>query len=97
MTDAEAYQRRVALSRSGGVCEVCGAPLAYGMQGAHRIANTIPNRRKYGSLVIDHPLNIGIVCRDMACNDALNIGQNPGKILELLADIVTYEIRHFSA
>lgn len=95
MTEAEIYQRRQALSRSGGACEVCGASLAYGMQGAHRIANTEANRRKYGSFIIDHTLNIGIVC-GLKCNDALNIGNNRGKVLSLLADIVTYEIRHFS-
>jgi len=32
----------------------------------------------------------------MACNDALNIGNNRGKVLALLADIVTWEIRHFA-
>lgn len=96
MTDAETRQRRVALNRSGGYCETCGAPLIDGMQGAHRIANSIPNRRKYGSFVIDHPLNVGIVCRNMACNDALNIGNNPGKVIALIADIVTDEINRFA-
>ena len=58
MTEAEKAQRRYALAISGGVCEVCGAPLNDGQpQGAHRIGNTQANRTKYGALVIDHPLS----------------------------------------
>lgn len=78
MNEAEKWQRQYALTKSNGVCEICGAPLEQ-MQGAHRIANTKANRAKYGSFVIDHPLNIAIVC-SLACNQSCNIGNNPGKV-----------------
>ena len=62
MTEAEKEQRLKALSVCGSVCEVCGKPLTNSTwQGAHRIANTKPNRTKWGSWIIDHPLNIAIV------------------------------------
>ena len=95
MTEAEENQRIIALASSGGVCEVCGKPLTRSTwQGAHRIANTKTNRVKYGSFVIDHPLNIAIVC-SLKCNDACNIGNNPGKSMELVKKIVDTEIERF--
>lgn len=93
MTETETWQRQLALAKSGGVCEVCGKPLTQ-MQGAHRIANTKPNRAKYGDLVIDHTLNIAIVC-SLACNQSCNIGNNPGKSLRLVKQIIEYELRKF--
>jgi len=90
MTEAQEQQRRIALARSGGVCAVCGKPL-YEMQGAHKIANTQANRAKWGSWVIDHPLNIEIVC-SLSCNQNCNIGNNPGACLRLVKQIVEREI-----
>lgn len=91
MTEAEETQRRIALATCGGVCEVCGRQLTWSTwQGAHRIANTKPNRTKWGSWVIDHPLNIAIVC-SLACNQVCNIGQNPGACLDLVQNILNYE------
>ena len=79
MNEAEKWQRQLALATSGGVCEVCGKTLtASTWQGAHRIANTKPNRAKWGDFVIDHPENIAIVC-SLACNHVCNIGYNPGE------------------
>lgn len=96
MTEVEKEQRRQALARSGGICPVCGGSInQYGTpQYAHKIANTDTNRKKYGSFFIDHFLNGEYVC-SLACNSSCNIGNNPGKVLELLADIVIYEIRKF--
>ena len=96
MTEVEKEQRRQALARSGGICPVCGGSInQYGTpQYAHKIANTDTNREKYGSFFIDHFLNGEYVC-SLACNSSCNIGNNPGKVLELLADIVIYEIRKF--
>lgn len=91
MNQSQTEQRRTALYRSGGVCEVCGKVLTV-MQGAHRIANTKSNRAKFGSLVIDHHLNIAIVC-SLKCNDACNIGYNPRKSLELALKIYGYELK----
>lgn len=93
MTEAQEFQRRLALAKSGGLCEVCGRPLNEGQpQGAHRIANTEPNRRKWGAWVLDHPLNISMTC-SLGCNQACNIGNNPGACLELVGKIVEYEKR----
>lgn len=93
MNEAEKWQRQLALAQSGGVCEICGAPLVQ-MQGAHRIANTQTNRAKYGSFVIDHPLNIAIVC-SLACNQSCNIGNNPGESLKLIKRIVERELLRY--
>ena len=96
MTEAQKEQRRQALTRSGGLCSVCGGSLnQYGTpQYAHKIANTEPNRRKYGSFFIDHWMNGEYVC-SLGCNSSCNIGNNPGKVLDLLADILIYEIKKF--
>ena len=95
MNEAEKEQRRMALVTCGGVCEVCGKTLtASTWQGAHRIANTKPNRAKWGSWIIDHPLNIAIVC-SLACNQSCNIGNNPGKCLRLVQKIVEKELIKF--
>ncbi len=95
MTEAEKEQRRYALAISGGVCEVCGAPLNDGQpQGAHRIGNTQANRARYGSLVIDHPLNIGYTC-SLKCNAALDISGNPGEVIKLIKKIYAREAQKY--
>ena len=95
MNEAEKLQRAEALAKSGGVCEVCGKPVTPSTwQGAHRIANTKANRNKWGSWVIDHPLNIAIVC-SLKCNDACNIGFNQGKCLKLVQKILQNELLKF--
>ena len=91
MNEAEKAQRRYALAISGGVCEVCGAPLNDGQpQGAHRIGNTKANREKFGAFVIDHPLNIGYTC-SLKCNGALDISQNPAECIKLCRRIYDME------
>lgn len=95
MTDVEKEQRMVKLACCGGVCEVCGKTLTNRTwQGAHRIANTKPNRAKWGDFIIDHPENIAIVC-SLACNQVCNIGNNPGECLRLVQKIVTKELRKY--
>ncbi len=95
MTEVEETQRLIALASSGGVCEVCGKTLtATTWQGAHRIANTKPNRAKWGSLIIDHPLNIAIVC-SLNCNHSCNIGNNEGECLKLARRIIMRELLRF--
>ena len=94
MTEAEEEQRRMALAISGGRCEVCGEPLGNKAQGAHRIANTEANRRHWGSWIIDHPLNIAMVC-SLKCNDACNIGNKPRDCLDLAAKILAREFWKF--
>ncbi len=95
MNEAEIEQRKIALSKCGGVCEVCGKQLTNSTwQGAHRIANTKPNRAKWGDFVIDHPENIAIVC-SLKCNHVCNIGYNPGECLRLIKKIVEKELQKF--
>lgn len=92
MNETERRQRVEALASCGGICEVCGKTLTAGTwQGAHRIANTEANRRKWGSFIIDHPLNIAIVC-SLECNHVCNIGYNPGECLKLAKKIVDMEL-----
>ena len=91
MTEAQREQRRYALAISGGVCEVCGRPLADGQpQGAHRIGNTKANRAKYGDMVIDHPFNVGYTC-SLKCNAALDISGNPAECIKLCKRIYSRE------
>ena len=42
--------------------------------------------KKYGPEVIHHRFNLTAVC-SLKCNDAMNIGFNPGKVAELVARI----------
>ena len=87
MNEKQINQRKYALAVSGGVCEVCGRPLIDGQsQGAHRIGNTQLNRKLYGDIVIDSPLNMGYVC-SLACNASLDISQNPHECLKLAKKI----------
>ena len=95
MNEAEKWQRQLALASSGGVCEVCGKTLTTSTwQGAHRIANTVPNRCKWGNWIIDHPLNIAIVC-SLKCNQVCNIGYNEGECLRLVQRIIQKELQRF--
>lgn len=95
MTEAQIEQRRHALATSGGVCEVCGKPLADGQpQGAHRIGNTKANRARYGSFVIDHRHNIGYVC-SLKCNAALDISRDTGEVMRLCSKIYAAEAKGF--
>lgn len=91
MNEIEINQRQTALATCGGVCEVCGKTLTFQTwQAAHRIANTKANRSYWGSWIIDHPKNVAIVC-SLKCNDACNIGNNPGACLDLVAKILAKE------
>lgn len=95
MNEAEIWQRQYALAISGGTCEVCEKTLtASTWQGAHRIAQTKTNRAKWGNFVIDHPLNIAIVC-SLKCNQACNIGYDEGACLRLVQRITKRELLRF--
>lgn len=90
MTEAEIRQRKIALSKSGGICEVCCKPLGAHAQAAHRIGNTKANRAKYGDFIIDHPENIGYTC-SLECNGALDISHNPYLCIRLCYGIYAHE------
>lgn len=96
MNKEQKEQRIKALQRNGNLCPVCGKSIyEYGTpQYAHKIANTEGNRRKFGSFFIDHTLNGEMVC-SLSCNQSLNIGFNKGKVLNLLSDILIYELGRF--
>ena len=81
-------QRRRVFARWGYSCAVCGKPISEveWPQLAHRIANTKPNRKRYGAPVIDHEANLRPVC-SLACNDASNIGGRPVEAALLAAQI----------
>ena len=95
MSSTQSNQRAIALTTCGGVCAVCGKLLDWSTaQGAHRIANTQANRKKWGSLIIDHPLNVAMVC-GLKCNDACNIGYRPYEALRLAFTILCAEMRKY--
>lgn len=92
---AQNNQRATAMATCGGRCAVCGKSLDYSTaQGAHRIADTKANRRKWGSFIIDHPLNVAMVC-SLKCNDACNIGYRPYECLRLAFTILSAEMRKY--
>lgn len=88
-------QRSYACSVSGGVCEVCGKVITPCTgQMAHRIGNTLKNRKRYGDLIIDHILNVGMTC-SLKCNAELDISCNLGECIKLCEVIYCYEASKF--
>lgn len=88
--EAEDKKQWIYFSR-GGECEVCGKTIPYNeAQLAHRIAKSKPNLAKYGKEIINHPINLALTCSDKfgRCNDSVNIGNNPGAILDILSEII---------
>ena len=84
----DAQEERVYIyNRDGGRCRTCGEPVAFdAFELAHRIANTVANRKRWGSAIIDHPLN-RVVAHPGRCNSAQNIGGSPGACAELIKQI----------
>jgi hypothetical protein len=82
----DAYEERIAIySRDGGICQTCHKPVAFDeFELAHRIANTKANRHRWGSAVIDSPLNKCVAHRGQ-CNSARNIGGRPMECAALAA------------
>lgn len=90
-------QRDYALAVSGGVCEVCGNIITPRTgQMAHRIGNTMKNRRKYGDFIIDHIFNVGMAC-SLKCNAELDISSNEGECISLCVSIYKHEsLKYFN-
>lgn len=84
----DAYdERRAIYLRDRGTCQACKRPVAFSdFELAHRIANTKANWRRWGSWVIDHPLNTCVAHRGR-CNDACNIGGRPVECQALVQKI----------
>ena len=91
MKPIEIEQRKQALQTSNGFCPICHKPLTQ-VQGAHKIANKEMWRKKYGSWVIDHHLNMVIV-DSLSCNNSVDVGSSYGNHLEVIADILIYEYK----
>ena len=73
----QAEERLRIYTRDHGICQACGKPVPMdGFEVAHRIANTIANRKRYGDEVIDHPLNKAMTHQGR-CNSAMNCGFRP--------------------
>lgn len=66
-------------------CEVCGEPVPYnGFQLGHRIPQKY--LKALGKEIIHHKKNVKVVC-GLACNKKVDIGCNPAKMAEVLAEI----------
>ena len=73
--------------------DFCGKPIIDKRpQAAHRIGYTKANLAKYGSMVVDHVLNVGMTC-SLECNSGLDIWMNPVECLKLCRRIYDYELR----
>jgi len=70
-----------------GLCEVCKRNLFMGRpQLAHRIEDAKHWRRKYGKEIINHSLNLALVC-DLGCNSSVLIGKKDRLREELVLKI----------
>ena len=73
----QAEERLRIYARDHGICQACGKPVPMdGFEVAHRIANTVSNRKRFGAEVIDHPLNKATT-HPGRCNDKMNCGFRP--------------------
>jgi len=73
--------------RDRGICKACGKPVDInGFQVAHRIANTVMNRKRFGDEVIDHVLNKATT-HPGRCNDKMNCGFKPDECARIVEAI----------
>jgi hypothetical protein len=71
-------------NRDKGICQWCGQPLEFGnFEVAHRIANTVSNRKRYGADVVNSVHNKACTHRGR-CNDGVNCGYKPDKCAEIV-------------
>ena len=65
-----------------GICEICNEPLSGRTpQLAHILEKSKHNIKKYGIKVIDHPLNLRLVC-SLNCNLKVLIGKSREEIIK---------------
>ena len=92
----EEQERMYLYNRQNGRCAICGKHVPYSqMQAAHHTADTKTNRFMYGNFFMSSPENFSLVC-SLKCNDACNIGNNPGEVIKLLQKILTKEKRRYA-
>lgn len=85
--EAEDKKKHIYYSRNG-KCEVCNEVIPFSQaQLAHRIPKSKMYIEKYGKEVIHHYANLALTC-SLKCNSKVNIGSNPGKILDVLSEII---------
>jgi len=84
----ELHEERLRIyARDRGICQACGEPVGVNeFQVAHRISNSVANRKRCGDEVIDHPLNKATT-HSGRCNDFVNCGFKPDKCLEIVEAI----------
>ena len=84
----EQHEERLRIyARDHGICQACGDPVAIdSFEIAHRIANTIANRRRFGAEVVDHHLNKATTHQGR-CNDAMNCGFRPDECRRIVEAI----------
>lgn len=82
------YEERIRIYvRDHGICQACGEPVDINIfQVAHKIANTLSNRKRFGDEVIDHPLNKATT-HPGRCNDKMNCGFRPDECAEIVEAI----------
>ena len=88
----DVYEERLYIyHRDGGVCRFCNEPVSiHEFQVSHIIANAKWARKKYGSEVIDHPMNKACTHAGR-CNDGMLITFKT-KQADELADKIKREI-----
>jgi len=70
-------QRIEIYTRDKGRCQSCGELVPFDcFEVAHRIADTVANRKRWGDEVVDHIMNKATTHRGK-CNAAQNCGYNP--------------------
>jgi hypothetical protein len=70
-----------------GICASCSEPISYSaFEIAHKIANTLANRKRYGNAVIDSRHNKAVTHRG-SCNSRQNCGNNPGLCAEIVKKV----------
>lgn len=74
----EQHEERLRIyARDHGICQACGELVdVNAFEIAHRIANTVAGRKRYGDDIIDHQLNKATT-HPGRCNDAVNCGFRP--------------------
>ena len=90
----EKYEERLRIyARDHGICQACGLPVVVNnFEIAHKIANTVVNRKRFGAEVIDHPLNKATT-HPGRCNSAMNCGFRPDecrRIVEAIREFKEY-------
>lgn len=85
------HEERLAIyGRDRGICQWCKLRVPIDQfQVAHRIANTIANRKRWGAAIIDHRLNKATAHPE--CNSYLNIGNKPMECIKLRDEILKAE------